>query len=68
MSVLTHSPDTFQLHGSSKATIAAQPAASSHVEMIKRFAKFAGALLVMALAVAAVGGIKLAFYWPHFAH
>jgi len=50
-------------------THAAEAAAPmSHLTMIKRFAKFVGVLLMMALAVVAVGGIKLAFYWPHFAH
>jgi hypothetical protein len=65
MSVLTHSPNLFrgfrsEARGSARS--------ASHVAVIKRFAKFAGALLMMALAVATVGGIKLAFYWPHFAY
>jgi hypothetical protein len=72
MSVLTHTQDVPPaFHEMRKAKNVSRPAAtapSSHAAMIKRFARFTGALLMMVLVVAAVGGIKLAFYWPHFAH
>jgi hypothetical protein len=69
MSVLAHSPDALQaLRAGSRIKAGTPPAASTHIEMIKRFAKFTGALFMLALVVAAVGAIKLAAYWPHFAH
>jgi hypothetical protein len=43
-------------------------AGSSHVAMIKRFAKFVLALATITLVVAAVGAAKLAIYYPRFFH
>jgi hypothetical protein len=59
MSVLIHTLDAFRERRAPTVTA---------IAMIKRFATFVGALAAMAIVVAAVGAIKLAAFWPHFAH
>lgn len=50
------------------ATMQTDTTASSHVAMIKRLVKFAGALALIAIAVAAVAAMKLAAYSPYYFH
>jgi len=68
MSVLTCPSDVSRaLHKQPQRTLA-QRDMSSHVAMLKRFAKFTLALVGFAIAVTAIASAKLAIYWPHHFH
>ena len=67
MTMLTHPTSARWLdQPNARGSDVSNPA--SHVAMIKRCIKFAGALALIVIAVAAVASIKLAIYYPHYFH
>jgi hypothetical protein len=58
-----HSPRLTQGRGIDAAGVSA---ASSHVAIIMRFAKFAAALALIAIAVAAIVAIRVVAWFPPF--
>jgi predicted butyrate kinase (DUF1464 family) len=68
MSVLTHSPDVFRALREQPNAAGARPGTSSHIAMIKRFAKFTLALAGLAIVATAIASLKLAIYWPRLFH
>ena len=70
MSLLTETRSTAALHGrrepGSQAGFAL--AAASHAATIKRFAKIAGAIVLLAVIMIALVAVKVAIWLPHFQH
>ena len=72
MSLLTETRSTAPIQGTcrlgqgSRAPFALAPA--PHAATIKRFAKIAGAIVLLAVIMIALVAVKVAIWLPHFQH